>query len=283
MRNARDTSGGVLTVSTDQSHWRQLLTKAPLDYETRSLYRLTVAVHDGGDDHAGDDHSFDATLAVTVIVTDVDEDAVDDCIQTMPESGTAAGAWDDDCLSGNRPDAENGYAGSDYYARFYTFSLDENADVNITLTSDVDTYLYLLDGTGRDGVVRDQDDDDDNFDLDSSTDSGLETYLPAGDYTIEVTTYHPVSGGDFTLVLEVVESEEPPEPVVEYTTLSSGANHACALTTDGTVMCWGADDFGQVSGRPTAGRFVQVSSGGNHSCALRDDGALLCWGSITVP
>ena len=34
----------------------QLLTKAPLDYETRSLYRLTVAVHDGGDDHAGDDH-----------------------------------------------------------------------------------------------------------------------------------------------------------------------------------------------------------------------------------
>ena len=39
----------------------QLLTKAPLRYEMKSTYRLTVAVHDGGDDHDGGDHSLDAT------------------------------------------------------------------------------------------------------------------------------------------------------------------------------------------------------------------------------
>ena len=54
----------------------QLLTKAPLDYETKRTYRLTVAVHDGGDDH-----SLDATLAVTVIVTDADEESVDACVR----------------------------------------------------------------------------------------------------------------------------------------------------------------------------------------------------------
>ena len=50
-----------------------LLTGSPLDHETRSLYSLTVAVHDSGEGHDEDDHSGDATLGVTVIVTDVDE------------------------------------------------------------------------------------------------------------------------------------------------------------------------------------------------------------------
>ena len=51
----------------------QLRTKASLDYETRSLFSITVAVHDSGEGHGDDDHAADATLAATVIVTDVYE------------------------------------------------------------------------------------------------------------------------------------------------------------------------------------------------------------------
>ena len=132
-------------------------------------------MHDGGDEHDADDHSFDARLAVTVIATDVDESLVGDCVHPLAGPGTVAGMWGDDCLSVNRPRSEDGLSDSDYYAQFYAFTLDENTDVIITFESDVDAYLYLLEGTGRDGAVRDHDDDDDdsNFDLDLETDSGL--------------------------------------------------------------------------------------------------------------
>ena len=91
---------------------------------------------------------------------------------------------------------------------------------------------------------------------------------------------------NFTLVLEIVDAGPPPPPVVEYIAISSGANHVCAIAAEGSIMCWGNEDgdsHGQVSDRPTSGRFTQISSGSNHTCALRDDGAVTCWGSVDVP
>ena len=43
------------------------------------------------------------------------------------------------------------------------------------------------------------------------------------------------------------------------------------------------DDDGQVSDRPTIGRFTQISSGDTHTCALRDDGTVMLPEQITAP
>jgi alpha-tubulin suppressor-like RCC1 family protein len=74
------------------------------------------------------------------------------------------------------------------------------------------------------------------------------------------------------------------------------ASVACALMADGTVKCWGRNNFGQlgnnsraasnvpvavtgITGSSAASTAVSVSAGGYHSCALMANGAVQCWGS----
>ena len=51
----------------------KLRTREPLDHETEKIYLVALAVHDSGEGYEGKDHVADATIAVIVIVTDVDE------------------------------------------------------------------------------------------------------------------------------------------------------------------------------------------------------------------
>jgi len=66
-------------------------------------------------------------------------------------------------------------------------------------------------------------------------------------------------------------------------------NHRCAVTTDGKVWCWGANDQGQLGSGPAGTNAaapalvtaltdaVQVVAGARHTCARRRDGAIWCW------
>ena len=118
----------------------------------------------------------------------------DDCVQTI-DSGSVNGRWSSDCLSEKALDND---AREVRYARFYIFTLDAGADVVITLASEQDTYLRLLEGAGKDGEALHENDDFSGLDRSSR----IATTLAAGDYTIEATTYEPEKAGDFTLTLE---------------------------------------------------------------------------------
>lgn len=62
-----------------------------------------------------------------------------------------------------------------------------------------------------------------------------------------------------------------------YQQLAVGQYHACGILGDGTLSCWGANQFGQLNNVPT-GTFRQVSAGRAFACGLQTDGAIACWG-----
>src|SRR5207245_9852477 len=72
-------------------------------------------------------------------------------------------------------------------------------------------------------------------------------------------------------------------PASAFTEASAGRYHACALASDGSVVCWGSNTYGEST--PPAGTFVDVSAAGDagRSCGVRVDGTAACWGDNEPP
>lgn len=71
--------------------------------------------------------------------------------------------------------------------------------------------------------------------------------------------------------------------------IAAGTLHTCALLTDGTVRCWGANSSGQLGDSTTVGHAVpapvpglvgavELVAGDSHTCARLSNGTVTCWG-----
>lgn len=72
--------------------------------------------------------------------------------------------------------------------------------------------------------------------------------------------------------------------------VAAGAYFTCALSTSGSVKCWGANGVGQLGDKTTTNRATPVDAvnltmgvkaiapGGNNACVLTNAGGVKCWG-----
>ena len=70
--------------------------------------------------------------------------------------------------------------------------------------------------------------------------------------------------------------------------VTCGSEFACALGSDGTPWCWGANESGQLgngsndsanAATPIIGTsFAQLSAGARHVCGIKSNGTVWCWG-----
>ena len=73
--------------------------------------------------------------------------------------------------------------------------------------------------------------------------------------------------------------------------IAAGVSHACALINDGTVKCWGSNQYGQIAPTSPAIMFTsptvvtgisgatQVVTGSQSTCALLTGGKVTCFGA----
>ena len=64
----------------------------------------------------------------------------------------------------------------------------------------------------------------------------------------------------------------------EFVAVAGGGAHSMALTSDGSIVSWGWDQYGQVAATPAQADFTAICGGGGHSLALRSNGSVVSWG-----
>jgi len=69
-----------------------------------------------------------------------------------------------------------------------------------------------------------------------------------------------------------------PYPSIIHQPIAAGASHTIAVRSDGTVVAWGFNGWGQTTVPVGLSGVTAVAAGNNHSVALKSDGTVVAWG-----
>ncbi len=81
-----------------------------------------------------------------------------------------------------------------------------------------------------------------------------------------------------TLVTWGASFDDNPPAGSNYVAVSAGGNVDLALTSTGTIACWGLNSDNEVSDVPTGSGYTAISSGAYADLALAADGSIVGWG-----
>lgn len=112
------------------------------------------------------------------------------CVSELSMGTTITDGWISDCKSTSR-DIDDPYdtiPGEGHRAKFFTFTLLEDADIAIKVNASIDSYMYILEGHGEHGTPYAE------IPQESSS-----QFLIAGEYTLELTTKDRYAPGQFSL------------------------------------------------------------------------------------
>ena len=119
-------------------------------------------------------------------------------------------------------------------------------------------------------------------------------------HTADPSTFATVTGltraSTYAFRVAAVNSVDTGPWSVEQITADVGNDHSCAVMVNGTVKCWGHNNYGQLGNNTTTDSLtpvpvsdidglsldmtaVSVSSGFGQTCALMADGTVQCWGA----
>ena len=76
--------------------------------------------------------------------------------------------------------------------------------------------------------------------------------------------------------VQVVVSESA---LTDLVAIAVGGDHSLGLKSDGTIVAWGSNGYGQCNVPAPNADFVAVAGGDWHSLGLKSDGTIVAWGN----
>ena len=73
-----------------------------------------------------------------------------------------------------------------------------------------------------------------------------------------------------------------PKPNADFIGVAAGDDYSLALTAAGSIVGWGSNLYGQIDVPAPNTGFVAVAAGSYHSLGLKSDGSIVTWGCLRL-